>query len=88
MMGAVYGRVRVDLRRADDHDLQRAIQDLADMPAGVDIVLEVAPGALVPPFGVQYLRDEGSPGSVTVESGDPATVRRWVLALRGQGPAW
>ena len=87
----VRGVVRVDLRVreaapvSDDLVLARQVQMLAYGPPGADVVVQVAAGQYVPTWAVSYLRAEGGHlGSVTVESSEPATVRRWVLALRGE----
>jgi hypothetical protein len=87
----VRGLVRLDLRgRAsalafDDAVLIRQVQMLAYAPPGADVVVQVAAGQFVPSLAVSFLRAEGRHlGSVTVESSDPPTVRRWVLALRGE----
>lgn len=89
----VRGVVRLDLRAreatpvADDALIGRQVQMLAFAPSGADVVVQVAAGQFVPSLAVAYLRSEGSHlGSVTVESADPPTVRRWVLALRGEEP--
>lgn len=89
---AVYGVVRWDLRTLEvapaareDAELGRQLQMLTYAPAGADVVVQVAAGQFVPSWPVKFLRAEGGHlGSVTVESSDPATVRRWVLALRGE----
>ncbi len=87
----VRGIVRLDLRTreaaplADDAALAREVQGLAYGPGGAAVVVQVAAGQHVPGLAVAYLRAEGKHlGSITVESSDPATVRRWVLALRGE----
>lgn len=89
----VYGVVRLDLRTResapapDDAALGRQVQMLAYAPPGADVVVQVAAGQFVPSMAVAFLRAEGGHlGSVTVESSDPPTVRRWVLALRGEEP--
>jgi len=88
----VRGVVRADLRSVEsttpvegDAVLARRVQMLAFAPMGADVVVQVAAGQFVPSLAVGYLRAEGHHlGSVTVECSDPATVRRWVLALRGE----
>lgn len=89
----VRGVVRLDLRArevgpvADDSLMARQVQMLVYAPHGADVVVQVAAGQFVPSLAVAYLRSEGSHlGSVTVESSDPATVRQWVRALRGEEP--
>ena len=67
--------------------MARQVQMLVYAPHGADVVVQVAAGQFVPSLAVAYLRSEGSHlGSVTVESSDPATVRQWVRALRGEEP--
>lgn len=80
-------RARAAAPVTDDALLARQVQTLAFAPPGADVVVQVADGQFVPSLAVAYLRSEGSHlGSVTVESSDPPTVRRWVLALRGEEP--
>jgi hypothetical protein len=83
--------VRLDLRTreaappSDDAAMARQVQMLAYAPPGADVFVHVAAGQFVPSSSVAFLRAEGGHlGSVTVESSDPPTVRRWVLALRGE----
>lgn len=80
----VTGLVRVDLRRLSGHGFARAVQDVSLAPAGAEVVVHVRRGQTPPRSPLAYLHANGGHlGGVRVESDDPATVARWVHALRG-----
>lgn len=81
----VSGLVRIDVSGLTGHDLDRAIQALAYVPAGAPAELLVAPGQHYP-ASLEAVRREAA-ALITVVCSDPATVARWVHVLR-EGFTW
>lgn len=86
----ILGALVIDLRGendwAEDHRVTRLIHEAADAPADADVTLIVAAGQWPPPWALDHLRHNGRHlRSVTVQSSDSATIRRWVGILRGEG---
>lgn len=81
----VTGTVSIDLRTDDDYTLMRRMQSAADAPPGSVVEFGVEPRSWPDPVGVEYLRANGDHlRRIEVRCSDPFTVRRWVLALRGE----
>lgn len=85
----VAGTVTVDLAALDPdgwtnpHAVDRPIQEVTYAPPGADVVFIVRRGQHPPLHGIAWLKEHGQHlGSVTVQSADPDTIRRWIDALR------
>lgn len=70
-------RVFVDVRRLSDEATSRAVQGVADAPAGAMARVLIAPGQLPPAIALDYLCRYGSHLAQLVFEGDPQTVRTW-----------
>lgn len=70
-------RVFVDVRRLSDEATARAVQAVADAPAGAMVRIHVAAGQLPPAVALDYLCRYGSHLGLVVIEGDLQTVRSW-----------
>ena len=82
-MCRIGGTVTVDLQNVNPFTVARRMKNAAEAPRGAEVTFLVGPGQQPPVSATHYVREYGrSLGSVTVSCSDPATVRRWVDALR------
>jgi len=69
---------------ADNHRVDRLIEEISYAPAGMHVTITVKARQHVPVMAVEYLRDNGRHlGSLTIACSDPDTIARWVAAFRG-----